>query len=131
MNADGFNSLARELYKKHDGVVPLHAPVFRGNEKRYLAECIDSTFVSSVGKYVDLVESVRASGGRVLIFSSAHVSGEQLGQLTGVAALLRFPLPLEDDDDASEADAAAGAEVAPAPSAADAAREAAVDMGLG
>ena len=82
-------------------------------------------------QWVDLVESVRASGGRVLIFSSAHVSGEQLGQLTGVAALLRFPLPLEDDDDASEADAAAGAEVAPAPSAADAAREAAVDMGLG
>ena len=81
-------------------------------------------------QYVDLVESVRASGGRVLIFSSAHVSGEQLDQLTGVAALLRFPLPLEDDD-ASEAEAAAGAEVAPAPSAADAAREAAVDMGLG
>ena len=66
----------------------------------------------------------------MLIFSSAHVSGEQLDQLTGVAALLRFPLPLEDDD-ASEAEAAAGAEVAPAPSAADAAREAAVDMGLG
>ena len=29
--------------------IPLHAPVFSGNEKKYLNECIDSTFVSSVG----------------------------------------------------------------------------------
>ncbi len=48
-------------------------------------------------KYVDLVESVKAGGGEVYIFSSMHVSGEQLGQLTGIAAILRFPLPdLED-----------------------------------
>jgi len=32
--------------------VPLHRPVFDGNEKRYLAECIDSNFVSSVGARV-------------------------------------------------------------------------------
>ncbi len=32
--------------------IPLHAPVFKGNEKRYLAACVDSTFVSSVGAYV-------------------------------------------------------------------------------
>lgn len=32
--------------------------------------------------------------------SSMHVTGEQLGQLTGIAAVLRFPLPeMEDDDD--------------------------------
>ncbi|ESR55385.1 hypothetical protein CICLE_v10023555mg [Citrus x clementina] len=48
-------------------------------------------------KYVDLVNSVKDSGGNAHIFSSMHVSGEQLGQLTGVAAILRFPLPdLED-----------------------------------
>ncbi|KAF2544290.1 hypothetical protein F2Q68_00030303 [Brassica cretica] len=48
-------------------------------------------------KYVDLVESVKDSGGEAFIFSSMHVSGEQLAQLTGIAALLRFPLPdLED-----------------------------------
>ncbi|XP_077212036.1 eukaryotic release factor 1 (eRF1) family protein isoform X2 [Tasmannia lanceolata] len=48
-------------------------------------------------KYVDLVESVKASGGNVHIFSTMHVSGEQLAQLTGIAAILRFPLPdLED-----------------------------------
>lgn len=33
--------------------IPLHEPRFLGNEKKYLLECIDSTFVSSVGKYVD------------------------------------------------------------------------------
>ncbi|KAJ6736056.1 PELOTA [Salix viminalis] len=48
-------------------------------------------------KYVNLVNSVKSSGGTVHIFSSMHVSGEQLAQLTGVAAILRFPLPeLED-----------------------------------
>jgi perosamine synthetase len=36
--------------------VPLHEPCFRGNEKKYLEECIDSTFVSSVGKFVDAFE---------------------------------------------------------------------------
>ena len=36
--------------------IPLHAPVFMGNEKKYLDECIDSTFVSSVGKFVDRFE---------------------------------------------------------------------------
>ncbi|CAK7346657.1 unnamed protein product [Dovyalis caffra] len=48
-------------------------------------------------KYVNLVNSVKDSGGTAYIFSSMHVSGEQLAQLTGVAAILRFPLPdLED-----------------------------------
>lgn len=36
--------------------LPLHEPVFLGNEKKYLNECIDSTFVSSVGKFVDRFE---------------------------------------------------------------------------
>jgi len=34
----------------------LHEPRFIGNEKKYLNECIDSTFVSSVGKFVDRFE---------------------------------------------------------------------------
>lgn len=46
----------RELYNKPEGFIPLHAPVFNGNEKRYLEECIDTTFVSSVGKFVDKFE---------------------------------------------------------------------------
>ena len=40
--------------------VPLHAPVFLGNEKKYLADCIDSTFVSYVGKYVTQFEEMTA-----------------------------------------------------------------------
>ena len=39
-----------------DAFIPLHEPRFIGNEKKYLADCIDSTFVSSVGKYVDQFE---------------------------------------------------------------------------
>ncbi len=40
--------------------VPLHAPVFPGNEKKYLEECIDTTFVSSVGAFVDRFEKEMA-----------------------------------------------------------------------
>lgn len=38
--------------------IPLHAPVFRGNEKAYLLDTIDSTFVSSVGAYVNKFENM-------------------------------------------------------------------------
>jgi aminotransferase in exopolysaccharide biosynthesis len=48
-------SLVRELYGA-EGFIPLHAPHFKGNEKRYLLDCIDSTYVSSVGAYVDRFE---------------------------------------------------------------------------
>lgn len=40
--------------------IPLHAPCFRGNEKKYLNRCIDSTFVSSVGEFVNLFEEAIA-----------------------------------------------------------------------
>lgn len=40
--------------------IPLHAPLFIGNEKKYLTECIDTTFVSSVGKFVDRFEEMVA-----------------------------------------------------------------------
>lgn len=46
----------REIYNKPEGPIFLHEPLFVGNEKKYLNDCIDSTFVSSVGKYVDLFE---------------------------------------------------------------------------
>lgn len=45
----------KELYNNKD-FVPLAVPVFIGNEKKYLNECIDTTFVSSVGKFVDRFE---------------------------------------------------------------------------
>ena len=40
--------------------VSLHAPCFIGNEKKYLAECVDTTFVSSVGQFVDRFEEKMA-----------------------------------------------------------------------
>mmetsp|Transcript_19236 Transcript_19236/g.31578 ORF Transcript_19236/g.31578 Transcript_19236/m.31578 type:complete len:442 (+) Transcript_19236:37-1362(+) len=61
----------------------------------------DSLFRSSSIKirkqYVELVEACRESGAKVYIFSALHSSGEQLSQLSGVAAILRFPLPELDD----------------------------------
>lgn len=44
----------------NDEFVPLSVPVFVGNEKKYLNECIDTTFVSSVGKFVDRFEEMVA-----------------------------------------------------------------------
>lgn len=44
-----------DLYGGGD-FIPLAVPVFIGNEKKYLNECIDTTFVSSVGKFVDRFE---------------------------------------------------------------------------
>ena len=42
--------LARQLFGRQP--IPLHRPIFHGNERRYLVECIDSNFVSSVGAKV-------------------------------------------------------------------------------
>ena len=49
----------RHVYHGSD-FIPLHAPVFKGNERLYLQDCIDSTFVSSVRKYVDQFQSALA-----------------------------------------------------------------------
>lgn len=50
-------------------------------------------------KYVGLVKSVKKAGGKVFVFSSMHVSGEELAKLTGIGAILRFPLPDLDEMD--------------------------------
>ncbi|KAH8512309.1 hypothetical protein H0E87_009516 [Populus deltoides] len=44
-------------------------------------------------KFAHVVKSVKDSGGTARIFSSMHVSGEQLAMYSGIAAVLRFPLP--------------------------------------
>lgn len=48
-------SFIQNIYNTKE-FIPLHEPRFIGNEKKYLNDCIDSTFVSSVGKYVDTFE---------------------------------------------------------------------------
>ena len=62
---------------------------------------VDSLFraqhVGRRAEYVGLVESVKATGSAAVhIFSDKHPSGEQLGMLSGVAAILRFPLAIDD-----------------------------------
>ena len=56
-------------------------------------ELFRSSSVQTRREYVRLVEGVRENGGTVYIFSSMHVSGQQLQQVSGVAAILRYPLP--------------------------------------
>ena len=53
-------SFIRDVYNQKEGLIPLHEPVFTGKEKDNVIRCIDSTFVSSVGKYVDQFEKMVA-----------------------------------------------------------------------
>lgn len=55
MNLQKIVNFVHELYNTND-FVPLSVPKFIGNEKKYIDECIDTTFVSSVGKFVDRFE---------------------------------------------------------------------------
>ena len=48
-------SFIKSIYNKKK-FIPLHEPRFLGNEKKYINECIESTFVSSAGKFVDKFE---------------------------------------------------------------------------
>ena len=57
MNFQPVIDFIRSLYPGRD-IIPLHEPYFGGNEKQYLLDCIDSTYVSSVGKYVDRFEEM-------------------------------------------------------------------------
>src|ERR1019366_2306230 len=52
-------SFIKSLYPNKD-VVHLHEPVFVGNERKYVMDAIDSTFVSSVGEYVNRFEKMMA-----------------------------------------------------------------------
>lgn len=75
----GFQAIvafARSVYGT--GAIPLHRPVFDGNEKRYLASCIDSNFVSSVGKRVTEFEE------RVAAFTGSR---HAVATVNGTAAL--------------------------------------------
>lgn len=70
-------SFVQEYYSTKD-FIPLHAPCFQGNEKKYVSETIDSTFVSSVGKFVDEFES------KIEDFTSAK---KAIATVNGTAAL--------------------------------------------
>lgn len=59
---NSYNNIIRHIQQLYNTTefIPLHAPSFRGKEKEYLLECIDTTFVSSVGKFVDRFEEMIA-----------------------------------------------------------------------
>lgn len=48
----------RNYYNEPNAFIPLHEPRFIGNDRKYVLDAIDSTFVSSVGKYVDRFEEM-------------------------------------------------------------------------
>ena len=81
----------REVYETNE-VVPLHAPSFFGNEVHYLKDTIDSTFVSSVGKYVDQFEenisrytnspaAIATVNGTAALHTALKLVGVQAGDL--------------------------------------------------
>lgn len=76
----------QNLYKTKE-FLPLHEPRFIGNEKKYVNETIDSTFVSSVGKFVDQFESMVAAfaGTKYAVATSNGTAALHIGlKLVGV-----------------------------------------------
>ena len=80
----------RGVFKKDK--IPLHEPKFIGNEKAYLNECIDTGFVSSVGKFVDKFETefakivgskyaVATVNGTAALHIALKISGVKSGDL--------------------------------------------------
>jgi perosamine synthetase len=81
----------KTLYPQME-MIPLHAPVFRGNEKKYLAECIDSTFVSYVGRFVADFEKETAN-----FTGSKHAIATANGTLALHAALILADVKRDDE----------------------------------
>jgi perosamine synthetase len=88
---DDVVDFVRSIYGK-EGVIPLHEPLFIGNEKKYLNECIDSTFVSSIGQFVNKFEE-----------KISHYTGAKytISTVNGTAAL-HIALKLLGTDENSE-----------------------------
>lgn len=69
MNTDNIINYIKNVYSENQGFIPLHAPYFGGNEKKYLLDTIDSTYVSSVGAFVTRFEEmmVKITGAKYAI----------------------------------------------------------------
>ncbi|OBU09370.1 LegC family aminotransferase [Morganella psychrotolerans] len=87
----------RDIYQSND-FIPLHVPTFNGNEKKYVTDTIDSTFVSSVGKFVDDFErkiekftstprAVAAVNGTAALHAAMYMAGVRHGDLVITQAL--------------------------------------------
>lgn len=87
----------RDTYQTNE-FIALHAPTFDGNEKAYVTETIESTFVSSVGKFVDEFEqkieaytgsakAVAAVNGTAALHAALYMAGVERGDLVVTQAL--------------------------------------------
>ncbi|MGC9386727.1 MAG: aminotransferase class I/II-fold pyridoxal phosphate-dependent enzyme, partial [Hydrogenovibrio sp.] len=87
-----------------DGLIPLHAPCFDDTEKQMVSGCIDSTFVSSVGQYVNRFEeavadftgaqhAVAVVNGTMGLFLAMKVVGVQPGDLVLTQSLTFVATP--------------------------------------
>lgn len=76
-------SFIRLLYGEPEAFIPLHAPIFSEREKELLVDCIDSTFVSSVGEYVgrfeDMVRDYVGARGTVAVVNGTCALTAALG----------------------------------------------------
>ena len=74
----------RQLYPACGEVVPLHAPVFQGNEQHYVQDCLASTFVSSVGPYVTRLEQMicEITGARYAVATNCGTAALHAALLT-------------------------------------------------
>ena len=81
----------RDTYKTDD-FIPLHAPTFAGNERQYVLDTLESTFVSSVGAYVEQFEqqiatftgsarAVATMNGTAALHIALYMAGVQAGDL--------------------------------------------------
>jgi hypothetical protein len=97
MNPASIVEFVRDVYQTNE-FIPLHAPTFDGNEKQYVLETIESTFVSSVGKFVDDFEhkiesytgttkAVATVNGTAALHAALYMAGVQCGDLVITQAL--------------------------------------------
>ena len=94
---DALIRFVRDQYRSND-FIPLHAPVFSGRERDYVVETVDSTFVSSVGAFVDRLEhdmarytgsprAVATVNGTAALHIALQLAGVKRGELVITQAL--------------------------------------------
>lgn len=79
-----------------EGPVDLHAPVFQGNELRYVSDCLESGLISSIGTYVNLFEEKlqEVTGASFVVATMNGTASLHVGlRVLGVAAGDEVVLP--------------------------------------
>lgn len=95
--SDNIIQFVRDYYQTND-FIPLHQPTFTGNEKKYVLDTLESTFVSSVGKYVDDFEraverytdtskAVATVNGTAALHAALYMAGVKQGDMVITQAL--------------------------------------------